>query len=594
MKKIVFILSIMMLSLLTLVSCELPNSNKYKLEVIDDFGYLLKPLDKYYEAGEEVDIHLKFLSGPSVGINLNGEYIGENADTKHEDGHPVLTFNMPNKDSILYTTSNGYILKECKSEDVHEYEEITLDVMPPKIVYICKLCGHRKDSPIVTIEQLIIEAYIQKYNPKDEFDLEKIHTITQKDGKQIAAFMMDTFAEDALGTETVDGINFYYRDSRRIEVFYDNNIYSLQEAFDNDLLTRQDLINIAIVQNENCKLGHSWDEGKLTQVPGGGEDMLYTCLVCGETTSERVNNGNVYSLTLTGAVEYVIEDITGEYAENSLIMISTQTLIDADIEVYVNGVKAEKDKTSNHEGTELFMFSMPSEDAVVEIKVVTSKYFTVTLHDLDDYQWVNELDKNDIIKVKYESSAIGIAPGNLINIVYSTDPEDISKLYDSIILAQYVETDMEYAVMDGGGYRKYEFITNDKTYSIYLSNGFVTSQQNHPSADVTELKYYKFLGKYYTFTSPSLECNSFLVYNDTYQVYNAEDDTLIGEYEGLDEFEFAPYEGPLVEWLTPYYIETQFGRVYIHTKDIIYLKDGNTFTYFQIVGDKDFSFLFTN
>lgn len=594
MKKIFFILSIIMLSLLTLVSCELPNSNKYKLEVIDDFGYLLKPLDKYYEAGEEIDVHLKFLSGPSVGINLNGEYFGENADTKYEDGHPVLTFNMPNKDSVLYTTSNGYILKECKSEDVHEYEEITLDVMPPKIVYICKLCGHRKDSPIVTIEQLIIEAYTQKYNPKDEFDLEKIHTITQKDGKQIAAFMMDTFADDALGTETVDGINFYYRDSRRIEVFCDNNIYSLQEAFDNDLLTRQDLINIAIVQNENCKLGHSWDEGKLTQVPGGGEDMLYTCLVCGETTSERVNNGNVYSLTLTGAVEYVIEDITGEYAENSLIMISTQTLMDADIEVYVNGMKAEKDKNSNHKGTELFMFSMPSEDAVVEIKVVTSKYFTVTLHDLDDYKWVNELDKKDIIKVKYESGAIGIAPGNLINIVYSTDPEDISKLYDAIILARYVETDMEYAVMDGGGYRKYEFITDDKTYSVYLSNGFITSQQNHSSADVTELKYYKFLGEHYTFTNPSLECNSFLVYNDTYQAYTTEDDTLIGEYEGLDEFEFVPYEGPLVGWETPYYIETQFGRVYIHTIGIIYLKEGNTFTYFQIVGDKDFSFLFTN
>ena len=173
MKKIVFILSIMMLSLLTLVSCELPNSNKYKLEVIDDFGYLLKPLDKCYEAGEEVDVHLKVLSGPSVGINLNGEYFGENADTKHEDGHPVLTFNMPNKDSVLYTTSNGYILKECKSEDAHEYEEIILDVMPPKIVYICKFCGDRKDSLNVTIEHLIIEAYRQKYNPQDEFDLEK-------------------------------------------------------------------------------------------------------------------------------------------------------------------------------------------------------------------------------------------------------------------------------------------------------------------------------------------------------------------------------------------------------------------------------------
>ena len=326
------------------------------------------------------------------------------------------------------------------------------------------------------------------------------------------------------------------------------------------------------------------------------EDTVITddIIVYATRNAPERNEADVYSLTITGRVEYVIEDITGEYQENSLIMITTQTLIDADIEVYVNGVKAEKDKNSNHEGTELFMFNMPSEDAVVEIKVVTSKYFTVTLHDLDDYQWVNDLDKNDIIKVKYESVAVGIAPGNLVNIVYSNDPEDISNLYDSIILARYIEMDAKYAVMDGGGYRKYEFITEDKTYSIYLSNGFITSQQNHPSADVTELKYYKFLGEYYTFTNPSLECNSFLVYNDTYQAYNAVDDTLIGEYEGLGGFEFIPYEGLIVDWVTPYYIETQFGRVDIHTNGIIYLKEGNTFTYYQIVGDKDFSFLFGN
>ena len=76
------------------------------------------------------------------------------------------------------------------------------------------------------------------------------------------------------------------------------------------------------------------------------------------------------------------------------------------------------------------------------------------------------------------------------------------------------------------------------------------------------------------------------------ELINALFEELYIRYKGLDEFEFVSYEGPLVEQGTPYYIETQFGRVYIHTKDIIYLKDGNTFTYFQIVGEKDFSFLF--
>ena len=86
-----------------------PSNTKYKLTVIDYWGYLRKPLEEYYEAGEEVDVTLAFLSGPSVGIELNGEYIGENADTKHDGVYPVITFTMPAKDSVLYTTQNGNI-----------------------------------------------------------------------------------------------------------------------------------------------------------------------------------------------------------------------------------------------------------------------------------------------------------------------------------------------------------------------------------------------------------------------------------------------------------------------------------------------------
>ena len=88
---------------------DVPSNAKYKLTVIDYWGYLRKPLDEYYEAGEEVEVTLAFLSGPSVGIELNGEYIGENADTKHDGVYPIITFTMPAKDSILYTTMNGNI-----------------------------------------------------------------------------------------------------------------------------------------------------------------------------------------------------------------------------------------------------------------------------------------------------------------------------------------------------------------------------------------------------------------------------------------------------------------------------------------------------
>ena len=86
-----------------------PADTKYKLTVIDYWGYLVKPLDEYYEAGEEVEVTLEFLSGPSVGIELNGEYMGQNADTKYDGVYPIITFTMPAKDSVLYTTQNGNI-----------------------------------------------------------------------------------------------------------------------------------------------------------------------------------------------------------------------------------------------------------------------------------------------------------------------------------------------------------------------------------------------------------------------------------------------------------------------------------------------------
>ncbi len=112
MKKIIALVLVMIL-IVSMCACnnaQSPNDDtKYKLTIIDYWGYLVKPLNEYYEAGEKVEVTLEFLSGPAVGIELNGEYIGKNADTKYDGGYPVITFTMPAKDSVLYTTQNGNI-----------------------------------------------------------------------------------------------------------------------------------------------------------------------------------------------------------------------------------------------------------------------------------------------------------------------------------------------------------------------------------------------------------------------------------------------------------------------------------------------------
>lgn len=434
-----------------------------------------------------------------------------------------------------------------------------------------------------TLEQLIINAYIKKYPITYELEIDEIYKTFNNNGKKVTVFKTKGLAEDVEWNETVGGIKFYYSNHIRIEVYSDDQIYTLKEAYDEGIITKENLIELSHIVNANCEMGHSFDEGNVVEIPNGGYEILYTCLVCGHT---KTDYGNLYSLNVTGNTELMIEDITGEYVENSFINLSIQWIIDADVEVYVNGIKI--DPLTKPTSNLLYVFNMPNEDTVVEIKVVTLEY--VTLQELDDYKWASELNKEDIKEVRYESSAVGIKPGNLIDIKYSNDFIDISNLYDALILGLYVETDMEYAAMDGGGYIKYTFITNDNAYELNLTNGFIV---NVPDLIISSLKfdYYKFLGETYQFINPYLECNSFLVYDTHYEAYSS-NDFLIGEYDDLGEFEFIPYEGCIPEYFTPYYIETSFGRIYIHTSNIFYFKDGNTFTYYKIVSDKDFSFLF--
>jgi len=56
-------------------------------------------------------------------------------------------------------------------------------------------------------------------------------------------------AYTVIGTETVADIVFYYSDSNRIRVWYNGDFYSLQEAYEQTLLSYEDLQAIAEIKN---------------------------------------------------------------------------------------------------------------------------------------------------------------------------------------------------------------------------------------------------------------------------------------------------------------------------------------------------------
>ena len=261
MKKVLVSMFLLVFGL-CLVGCEstLRGEGEYKLTVVDDFGYLVKSLDKYYKAGEEVEVHLAFLSGPRVGININGEYIGENAETKHVDGHPVITFIMPDKDSILYTTSNGLILRDC-GEDNHQWDEgreIEAGNGGYVMKYICELCGKTKEEIITTI---IMPEFKIFYSLQEAFnnqfltheDLEEIanckNNVNYEDLPKIDIMIEDKIKEDfcsmndinyGLDTEIPGTIRFFGKYDKGLGyIFYIvmiDNIFDYQDVIGQEVV----------------------------------------------------------------------------------------------------------------------------------------------------------------------------------------------------------------------------------------------------------------------------------------------------------------------------------------------------------------------
>ena len=117
-----------------------------ELTVVDNFNLLRKPLKSYYIPGEEVEVILQFLSGPRVGIVLNGNKIETTGELVEGLGE-LFTFTMPNTDSVIYITYNDIICNPNNDEH-HKWDEGKYQQVPgsghDELVYTCEYCGYHK------------------------------------------------------------------------------------------------------------------------------------------------------------------------------------------------------------------------------------------------------------------------------------------------------------------------------------------------------------------------------------------------------------------------------------------------------------------
>ncbi len=194
------------------------------------------------------------------------------------------------------------------------------------------------------------------------------------------------------------------------------------------------------------------------------------------------------------------------------------------------------------------------------------------------YSWAAELSKDDIVKVRRELGYIGVAPGSLKDIDYSTDEGDIENAY--ALLSSPLTPVSGREEYTGGGYVQYDFYTADRIYSVKITNGFVQVGD----------AYYRFNGGC-TFENAELSLHAFTTEDnpvfESYTIYGSAGEK-IGEYTGLGKFEFVAYDG--IYGAPAYRLESAAVNLIIYSADI-FAVEGESGIY-KIAGGENFGFLF--
>lgn len=172
-----------------------------------------------------------------------------------------------------------------------------------------------------------------------------------------------------------------------------------------------DGVSCQILIQESDQCNHQWNDGETIDVPGGGQEMVYECLLCGETKTtplecehqwgpgtpfvdtETGESGMAYTClicgkttlaTLTAATyqatyvnnftfDLLLEPLEEFYTCGQIVTLKTEILYDADLHLYVNGVFiCSQTEAFSSDGSNYweFHFTMPAGDVVIEFKAV--------------------------------------------------------------------------------------------------------------------------------------------------------------------------------------------------------------------------------
>ena len=294
---------------------------------------------------------------------------------------------------------------------------------------------------------------------------------------------------------------------------------------------------------------------------------------------------HIFKLTIIDKDNFIYDKPAETNCESDTkIVMHSRPIMDADLVMYINGEFHSIQNTiiANGETVWEYSFIMPERDTTIEFKTQALEEFNVKT-----ILGIPSLTREDILKITVKEVNLSNKPnpspipGSIRVVFNSTDYEDITSML-GFLNRTVVEDRSDNWQDDTGQCNKYSIYTIDKKYDFEITNGYISVNNKH----------YKLLGYEpgINYVSITWAFNTNL---DSYEAYTL-DGIKIGDYNGLSEFEFYEIDGPLTGVDDYGYLETEFGRIYIHDSKTFYIKNGENYTYYELAWEwgKDFSDIF--
>lgn len=202
-----------------------------------------------------------------------------------------------------------------------------------------------------------------------------------------------------------------------------------------------------------------------------------------------------------------------------------------------------------------------------------------TINLSDAFSFLNKSSDN-YIKVRKEEGHVGVKPGMLNNVFYSDNNNDIKTILT--MLNQKVKKADTQMMPSGGFYFEYRFYKYNEFYDeIRIINNLIIYNKT----------YYLLTKNYdFEFKNNANQIYNFVIYNDAGKVYK--NNEYIKDFNNISEIEFVKIKATNKDIIL--IIESNGFELYVTSRHEFYKKDPvyeNSYSYYKIVGELDFSYL---